>query len=1188
MPAPPRIMPSFGATTPPDSGLDLDVGERRLELERGGGGPEGEQTAPVGVGVSPSSKKWLSFFGKRKKTGIIGGSTAAAAAAAVAAAGRNEAGVIARPPAAREGARADHPGRSGKDGAGAASEAENENDSEESAAVEGGTGSSASRTSRMERPQVAEEQAKLREVADAGAGRAAQTAAAAAAAEAAGQRKSPARAEEPPSLPTYEEARRRAQRQLKQNGQGPGQGQQQQQQPGADAATNAGGFASPPAAASIRSGDAKSTQRGSRRRDSSGLSLRRGGVKATTGLVPGARVLCLDIFVSAIGGNEIRQWRPAEVEEVFEGQEDSADELQARVAFSSFAKDKQRVCLRLWHEWTRLAPPDSLAEEDMDRGAPLAGDALLASRTLYKPRYYRRQGRSAAAAAATAEAGTSSGAAGAAGTSDGSPPPGARTRSGDGEAERATGGRGRGGGADGRRKEVVAAGGSSGDGGGSGGGDCGDADSGNGGDSGGSGGGGETTDVANVKAALKMALANKDGDTSEGSGRESNSSGGGGGGSSRGKLSRTSTARPSSDKKSASAAASAVAVAATVSADGRSASSRLPKAAAGAGAGARAATEQRVRAPSPVAAHGGGRNPKISKFFADEETAVGSPVGRRAAVVRLTSPNSAADQPQAAPEGSRGVRVPGATAGGEGGGPARPGKPNQGVVENRQAGAGAGASRRKQTWRLWDMSKPPTVGDRFDCLDYFVSSQTQLEVKKWREAEVMDVRRSEAGTEVWVHYLRWHTKWNRWISVTEQPERFATYGTKASRASKSKASEPISRAVRGYHLSRSSAGDSSTASTATMTNSSVSSSGTTNASSGGSSVGSTVREEEEEEEEEGGEEQGQRQQGPAPPGGARVVSLALSGAEAEPTAGGGRGGGSGGCGSSPTGSGDSEASADAMFRDAMRRKGLSVVDVEPDGNCLFRSVSHQIFGDVERHYPVRKACVDHMSRHRARFGVFVAEDFRDYLYRIRQPGVWGDDLEIRALEELFDRPIEIYSSEGEDLRPMKIDFDASGLDMKVSPIKLSYHGQSHYNSVRDHSLKYPLQPRRSKRILQIREAQHAHTPRTAAAASFSRAGGGKAGGRGAAAAEGRVGGSGPIKKPTSRFAGLKESAPFSSRSAGMGRWGGGGGIKIGRGAKAGGGTGGQRDGGGGGSGAKNFTGMALRTFFGGVSGRVAM
>lgn len=36
----------------------------------------------------------------------------------------------------------------------------------------------------------------------------------------------------------------------------------------------------------------------------------------------------------------------------------------------------------------------------------------------------------------------------------------------------------------------------------------------------------------------------------------------------------------------------------------------------------------------------------------------------------------------------------------------------------------------------------------------------------------------------------------------------------------------------------------------------------------------------------------------------------------------------------------------------------------------------------------------------------------------------------RALEELFDRPIEIYSAEGEDLRPMKIDFDASGVSLR--------------------------------------------------------------------------------------------------------------------------------------------------------------
>lgn len=58
-------------------------------------------------------------------------------------------------------------------------------------------------------------------------------------------------------------------------------------------------------------------------------------------------------------------------------------------------------------------------------------------------------------------------------------------------------------------------------------------------------------------------------------------------------------------------------------------------------------------------------------------------------------------------------------------------------------------------------------------------------------------------------------------------------------------------------------------------------------------------------------------------------------------------------GGSPSNSEDSLCSSDSVFREAMRRKGLPVVDVEPDGNCLFRSVSHQIYGDVDRHAQVR-------------------------------------------------------------------------------------------------------------------------------------------------------------------------------------------------------------------------------------------
>ncbi|KAG5191127.1 hypothetical protein JKP88DRAFT_204997 [Tribonema minus] len=148
--------------------------------------------------------------------------------------------------------------------------------------------------------------------------------------------------------------------------------------------------------------------------------------------------------------------------------------------------------------------------------------------------------------------------------------------------------------------------------------------------------------------------------------------------------------------------------------------------------------------------------------------------------------------------------------------------------------------------------------------------------------------------------------------------------------------------------------------------------------------------------------------------------------------------------------------------------------MEPDGNCLYRAVSDQIYGNCDNHLYVRKACVDHMSAHRTRFGTFVAGDFAAYLRRARQPGVWGDDLEIRALEEVFDRPVRIYAAEDPRARPMKMDFEhalegggeggagGGGGGRRVAPITLSYHGHSHYNSVRDARLVYPLQPRQSQ------------------------------------------------------------------------------------------------------------------------------
>ena len=67
-------------------------------------------------------------------------------------------------------------------------------------------------------------------------------------------------------------------------------------------------------------------------------------------------------------------------------------------------------------------------------------------------------------------------------------------------------------------------------------------------------------------------------------------------------------------------------------------------------------------------------------------------------------------------------------------------------------------------------------------------------------------------------------------------------------------------------------------------------------------------------------------------------------------------------------------------------------------------------------------------------------------------GVWGDDIELQAMSEVYDRPIEIYAYRAEPMRTFHEEQNGQG-NLK-EPIRLSYHGNEHYNSV----IKYQKTP----------------------------------------------------------------------------------------------------------------------------------
>jgi len=147
-----------------------------------------------------------------------------------------------------------------------------------------------------------------------------------------------------------------------------------------------------------------------------------------------------------------------------------------------------------------------------------------------------------------------------------------------------------------------------------------------------------------------------------------------------------------------------------------------------------------------------------------------------------------------------------------------------------------------------------------------------------------------------------------------------------------------------------------------------------------------------------------------------------------------------------------ETREDAFSR-VLREKDWVVFPVEGDGNCMFRSVSHQVYGTTEHHELIRKYCTDYLDIERNYFADYVVggmEEFDDYLSHKRHLGAWGDDLEIQALAEIYDRPFLIFAYSN---TPMKTFHENFG---EGEPIRISYHGQSHYNSIVNKDFHIPL------------------------------------------------------------------------------------------------------------------------------------
>jgi len=155
--------------------------------------------------------------------------------------------------------------------------------------------------------------------------------------------------------------------------------------------------------------------------------------------------------------------------------------------------------------------------------------------------------------------------------------------------------------------------------------------------------------------------------------------------------------------------------------------------------------------------------------------------------------------------------------------------------------------------------------------------------------------------------------------------------------------------------------------------------------------------------------------------------------------------------------------SDEKFRKTLEYDGIrTIVEMDSDGNCLFRSLSDQLYWDHgAKHEEIRSEVCDFMESHEEEFSVFLvlddddedASDFKSYIESMRESGEWGGNLELVAAARLYRRKIKVFSLTA----AYTIDHDStqksSGPDLMVS-----YHDNDHYNSLRDSNGKKPPPP----------------------------------------------------------------------------------------------------------------------------------
>ena len=123
--------------------------------------------------------------------------------------------------------------------------------------------------------------------------------------------------------------------------------------------------------------------------------------------------------------------------------------------------------------------------------------------------------------------------------------------------------------------------------------------------------------------------------------------------------------------------------------------------------------------------------------------------------------------------------------------------------------------------------------------------------------------------------------------------------------------------------------------------------------------------------------------------------------------------------------------------------GLKEKKVRGDGNCQFRALADQLFGDQERHAECRAVVMNQLRAESEHYAVFVPEDWGAYVSEMSRDSAWGDHITLQAAADAYGVGMCVISSYKDNFV------------IEISPrvrrseriLWISFWAEVHYNSI---------------------------------------------------------------------------------------------------------------------------------------------